>query len=154
MIARHLTHLIADRPASRGRPKVIAPDNERQLVDFCFLRQAEKWTGRIQDPIDFRSENNVQVDGFWVPRFVERNRAILAFQKAKLLEKERREVSAEDMKRYFEAVSMHVQNVPSIFVWNADGTRVGTPKREARPEVIVSSRTDPENCDNIRRARR
>jgi hypothetical protein len=90
------------------------------------------------------SEKNVQVDGFWVRRFVERNRAILTFQKAKLLEKERHEVSAKDMKRYFEAVSVHVHKVPSIFVWNADETRVGAPKREARPKVIVSSRTDPE----------
>jgi hypothetical protein len=48
------------------------------------------------------------------------------------------------MKSFLEAVSLHVQKGPSTFVWNADETRVGAPKREARPEVIVASRTDPE----------
>jgi hypothetical protein len=53
-----LAHLTADRPASRGRPKVVAPDKKRQLVDFCLSSKAEKRPVRIHDAIDFMSENN------------------------------------------------------------------------------------------------
>jgi hypothetical protein len=61
----------------------------------------------MQDAIDFMNEHHTPVDRFWVQRFVERNQAVLGFQKARFFETERHEVSEEDIKRYFEALTIH-----------------------------------------------
>jgi hypothetical protein len=55
------------------------------------------------------------------------------------LEKKRYEVSEEDIKRHFEALTIHFQKVPSLFVWNADEMRRGKPKKQEAPDVIVSA---------------
>jgi hypothetical protein len=48
-------------------------------------------------------------DRFWIKRFLERNQAVLGFQKARFVEKERDDMSEEDIQRYFEALTMHLQ---------------------------------------------
>jgi hypothetical protein len=62
-------------------------------------------------------------------------------QTERLLEKERREVSEQDIKNYFDAIVLHLQKVPSPFVWNADETPVGSPKRHSPSEVIMAKDT-------------
>jgi hypothetical protein len=64
-------------------------------------------------------------------------------QTERLLEKERHEVSEQDIKSYFDAIVLHLQTIPSLFIWNADETRVGTPKKGSPPEVIVAKDTEP-----------
>jgi hypothetical protein len=55
---------------------------------------------------------------------------------------------------YFEARAIHLQKVPSLFVWNADETRVGKPTKQEDPDVTVSAITKTgtvmmaEECDN------
>jgi hypothetical protein len=83
----------------------------------------------------------VQVDRFWVTRFGERNNNKLALQEAVLIEKERHKVLGDDLKRYFEAVDSHLKKVPSLFVCNADETRIGPPKKQHTLLVIVSKDT-------------
>jgi hypothetical protein len=48
------------------------------------------------------------------------------------------------LKRYFETFDSHLKKVPSLFVWNADETRIGSPKKQHTPLVIVSKDTRPE----------
>jgi hypothetical protein len=57
------------------------------------------------------------------------------------IKKERHEVSEQDINSYFDAIALHLQKVPSLFVWNTDETRVGSPKRRSPPEVIVAKDT-------------
>jgi hypothetical protein len=70
----------------------------------------------VQEATDFLNERHTLVDRFWVERFIERNQAIASFQKARFLEKERHEVSEKDIKSYFEALAIHLQKIPSLFV--------------------------------------
>jgi hypothetical protein len=60
-----------------------------------------------------------------------------------IIRKERHEVSEQDIKNYFDAIVLHLQKVLSLFVWNADDTRFGSPKRRNPPEVIVAKDTQP-----------
>jgi hypothetical protein len=87
------------------------------------------------------NQNGLQIDRFWVYRFIKRNGETLTKQAARSLEKERHEVSEQDIKSYFDAIVLYLQKVPSLFVWNADETRVGSPKRRSSPEVIVAKDT-------------
>jgi hypothetical protein len=102
-------------------------------------RQAEKKPVTVQAPIDFVNERRTPVDRLSVKRFVERNRAMIIFQHTRFIEKERHEVSEEYIKRYFEAPTIHLQNLPSFFVWNADERRVGKRKNQEAPDATVSA---------------
>jgi hypothetical protein len=93
--------------------------------------------------IDFMAQNGTQTNRFWTNRFVKRNNNVLLIQTANLLEKERHNVSEEDLRNYFATVSIQLEKVPSLFVWNADETRVGIPKKCASPQVIVAKQTWP-----------
>jgi hypothetical protein len=88
-------------------------------------------------------DNRVQVDRFWVRRFVERNRETLTLQQAPLLKKEHQNISEDDLNRYFDAVTIQLQNLPSLFVWKAAETRLGIPKKHAAPDVILAKQTPP-----------
>jgi hypothetical protein len=84
------------------------------------------------------AENGTQIDRFWVDHFVKRNSDVLTIQTTKLLEKEQQVISEEDFRHYFVTVPVHSKEVPSLLVWKADETRVGGPKKGARPNVIVT----------------
>jgi hypothetical protein len=60
------------------------------------------------------------------------------------MEKKRHEVSADDLDCYFETVGVSLKDVPSFFLWNADETRIGSPKKQCPPNVIVARDTSPE----------
>jgi hypothetical protein len=62
------------------------------------------------------NEQHTLEDRFWIKRFVERNQAVLGFQKARFVEKEADDVSKEEIQRYFEALTIHLQKIPSLFV--------------------------------------
>jgi CYTH domain-containing protein len=66
---------------------------------------------------------------------------MLAVQRAKHLEKDRHDVSADDIRVYFESISAQPTSIPSAFFWNVDGTRVGSAKHMPLPDVIVASET-------------
>jgi hypothetical protein len=65
-------------------------------------------------------DNRVQGDRFWVWRFVEYKSERLAVQEAQLLEKERHEISEDDLNRYFDAIKIQLQNLPLMFICHAD----------------------------------
>jgi hypothetical protein len=68
---------------------------------------------------------------------------MLAVQRAKNLEKDRRDVWADDIRPYFESISAQLTSIPSAFFWNAYETRVGSAKQMSSPDVIVASETKP-----------
>jgi hypothetical protein len=72
MIARCLHSANSENTSAHGRPKAIDSD-QKKLTQFSFVRQSEKNPVTIQDAIDFMHDNWVQVNRFWVRRFVERN---------------------------------------------------------------------------------
>jgi hypothetical protein len=80
---------------------------------------------------------------FWINRFVKRNNNVLTIRPLNLLEKERHNVSEEDLRNYVDTMSIRFEKIPSLFVWNADETRVGTSKKCASPQVIVAKQTQP-----------
>jgi hypothetical protein len=86
---------------------------------------------------------DVNVDRFWVRNFVMRPKEQLCFQKARVLEKDRHDVSPDEVRSYFDTVAGQLKAIPSPFMWNLDETRVRCPKRIAKPEVIVATNTKP-----------
>ena len=143
MISRYLVHAQSENPAPKGRPRSAQSETEAILVELCLKRQAERNPLTVEDVIEFMGAKGRQVDRFWVNRFVERHNQKLALQQAILMEKARHDVSADDLKLYFTHLSEHMQKVPSPFVWNADETRIGAPKKQRAPEVIVAKETRP-----------
>jgi hypothetical protein len=107
-IARDVHSANSEKLTARWCPKAIDSDKEKKLIQFCSVRQSEKNLVTVQDAIDFRHDNRVQVDKFWVRRFVERNSETLALQHARLLKKERHEISEDDLNRYFDAVTIQL----------------------------------------------
>jgi hypothetical protein len=93
--------------------------------------------------VDLLAVQDVNVDRFWVRHFVVRHKEQLCFQKAYVLEKDRHDVSPDEVRSYFDTVASQQKAIPSPFVWNVDRTRVGCPKRIAQPEVIVATNTKP-----------
>jgi hypothetical protein len=67
----------------------------------------------------------------------------LCFRKARVLEKDRHDVSPDEIRNYFDTVAGQFKAIPSPFVRNVDETRVGCPKMVAQPEVIVATNTKP-----------
>jgi hypothetical protein len=59
------------------------------------------------------------------------------------LEKERHEISDNDLNHYFDTITIQLQNVSSLFVWNKQKTRVGISKKHLAPDVIVTKQTQP-----------
>jgi hypothetical protein len=92
----------------------------------------------IQAAIDFMAQNGTQINRFWINRFVKRNVNVLTIQTANLFEKEQDNVSEEDLRNYFDMVSIQLEEVRSLFGWNADEIRVGIPRKCASPQVIVA----------------
>jgi hypothetical protein len=68
---------------------------------------------------------------------------MLADQRAKYLEKDRHDVSANDIRVYFESISAQLTSIPLAFQKNADETRVGSAKHISPPDVIATSGTKP-----------
>jgi hypothetical protein len=116
---------------------------EGKLIALVLTRQAERNPMTVEDVIEFMARDGRQVDRFWVYRFVEHNADKLALHEAVLLEEARQQVSADDLTRYFDVAAAHLNDVPSLFVWNADETRIGSPKKQHAPQVIVSTDTPP-----------
>jgi hypothetical protein len=108
MIARHLHIANSENPTARWPPKAIDSDKEKKFIQFCLVRQSEKNPVTIHDAIDFMHDSRVQIDRFWVRRFVECNSETLTLQQARLLEKEYHEISEDDLNRYCAAVTIEL----------------------------------------------
>jgi hypothetical protein len=67
----------------------------------------------------------------------------LCLQTAKVFDKDQLDVSPDDINQYFETLSVQIRSISSIFVWNADETRVGCPEKRFPPEVIVAISRKP-----------
>jgi hypothetical protein len=144
MIPRHFHQVQVDNPVSRGRPRLAESERATNLIVFCLKRQAEKQPVSVENVIDFMRESGVQVDRFWVHRFLKRNVDTLALREASFLEKDRHNVITDDLKRYFHCVESQIRTVPSPFAWNTDETRVGAPTKQQAPRVIIAAHTGPE----------
>jgi hypothetical protein len=68
---------------------------------------------------------------------------MLAVQRAKYLGKDRHDVSAHDVRVYFESISAQLTSIPSAFFWNTDETRVSSAKHISPPVAIIASGTKP-----------
>jgi hypothetical protein len=146
MIVRHLHSGNSENSTARRHPKAINSDKEKKFIQFCLVRQSEKNQVTAEDAMDFMQDDRVQVERFLVRRFVEPNSETLALQQARILDKGRHEISEDDLNRYFDVVTIQLQNVPSLFIWNADETRVGISKKRVASDVIVANSS--KNYDN------
>jgi hypothetical protein len=61
----------------------------------------------------------------------------------RVLEKDRHDVSPDEVRSYFDTVAGQLKAIPSPFVWNVDEMKVGCPKRIVQPEGIVATNTKP-----------
>jgi hypothetical protein len=143
MMAEYIHGLSAPDGLHPGRPRLVHETLEEEVVRFCLTRQHERAPATFTDVIDFLKTKGVAVDRFWVRHFVQRQQERLCAQKAKILDKERHDVSPDDVRRYFQTLDGQLKSIPSAFVWNADETRVGCPKKSSAPEVIVAANTRP-----------
>jgi hypothetical protein len=89
------------------------------------------------------SDNGQQVDRYSVNRFVERTAETLAMRQSTFLDADRHDATPDHIKRHFRKFEPHVRDTPSMRVWNADETRVGAPKKEQAPHIIVSAANGP-----------
>jgi hypothetical protein len=96
------------------------------VLHLCLSRQHDRIPATFSEIIDFRKAKGVIVDRFWIQHFVQRQKKRLCIQKTKVLEKDRHNVSAADIKRYFETFAGHTKSNPSEF-----------------PEVIVAKNAKP-----------
>jgi hypothetical protein len=62
---------------------------------------------------------------------------MLVVQRVQYLEKDRHDVSADDIRVYFESISAQLTSIPSAFFWNVDETRVRSAKYISPPDVII-----------------
>jgi hypothetical protein len=106
-------------------------------------RQAERKPATVEDVIDYIRGAGKSVDRFWVKRIIERNTEKLALRQVVFLEEDRHNLNPNDVKAYFDCFRTQPAVVPSLFVSDADETRVGAPKKRQLPSVIVSAQTVP-----------
>jgi hypothetical protein len=125
------------------RPQLVSEDLEAELVRFCLTRQQDKAHVTVSDMVSLLAVQEVNVDRFWVRNFVMRHKEQLCFQRARVFEKDRHDVSPDEVRSYFDTVAGQLKAIPSRFVWNLDKTRVGCPKRIAQPDVIVAPNIKP-----------
>jgi hypothetical protein len=79
-------------------------------------RQLERNSVTTNNAVEFMWEAGKQVDRLWVYQFAERNKDKIAVHETVLMEKERHEVSMDDLEGYFETVNMHLKDAPPLFV--------------------------------------
>jgi hypothetical protein len=103
MIPWHLNSTNSENPTANGRLNAIDSDKEKKPIQFCLVRQSEKNLVTVQDAIDFLHDNRVQVDRFWIRRFVERNSQRLTLQQTGLWGKRRHKILEDDLNCYFDA---------------------------------------------------
>jgi hypothetical protein len=70
IISQYLQYLGSEKSIVRSGPIAAESDREQSLVQYCFSRQAENDPVTIQDRIDFMNQNGLQIDRFWVYRFI------------------------------------------------------------------------------------
>jgi hypothetical protein len=126
-----------------GRPRLASEDLEAELVRFYLTGQHEKAPVTVLDMINLLAVQDVNVDRSWVRNFVMRQKEQLCFSKARVFEKDRHDVSPDEVRSYFGTVTGQLKGIRSPFVWNVDETRVRCPKRVAQPEVIVVTNMKP-----------
>jgi hypothetical protein len=141
MITEHLHALDSPGHLHPGHPGLVDHTLEDDTVRFRLRRQQERQSVTFSDVIDYLGEKSVVTDRFWVYRFVSRHGQMLAVQRVKYLEKDRHDVSADDIRVYFESISAQLTSIPSAFFCNADETGVGPAKDMSPPDVIVASGT-------------
>jgi hypothetical protein len=130
MIAEHIHQLDPPDPLRPGRPRLVDVPLEDGPVRSCLRHQQERQLVTFFDVIDYLAEKSIFVNHFLVSRFVRRHSEKFTVQRAKYLEKERYQVSDEDLKAYFSSINAHLTLVPSeIFgmlmklVWVLRNTR-------------------------------
>jgi hypothetical protein len=143
VISRYFHQCQNDNLLHKGSPELAESDVETRFMQFCLRHQPERNPVTVEESIEFLGEQGMQVDRSWMTRFVEHNESKLALQETVSIEKERHEISVDDLKRYFPTVDSSLKKVPSLFVWNGNETRIGSPKKQHIPLVIVSKDTRP-----------
>jgi hypothetical protein len=103
----HLHQLKSDMLIAYDRPKLTESDIEKKLIRFDLVPQSHSTPVTMQDAIDFTNDNGLKIDKFSVCRPAERKSETLIFHQAKYSGTERRNVSADDLKRYFDAIVIH-----------------------------------------------
>jgi hypothetical protein len=143
IIQEYLHQLSAPCALYPGRQRLVHEALEEEVVRLCLNRQHERVFVTFSDVIDFLNSKCIAVDRFWVRHFVQRQKERLCVQKTTMLEKDRHNVSLDDMKRNFETLAGQVKSNPSRSVWSADQMKVGCQKKASRSEVIIAVNTKP-----------
>jgi hypothetical protein len=115
MVAEHLHAFDSPGPSHPGRPGLVDHTLEDDVVRFRLRRQQERQPVTFSDVIDCLGDKSIVVDRFWVYRFASRHSQMLAVQRAKYLEKDRHDVSADDIRVYFESIRGQLTSTPSAF---------------------------------------
>jgi hypothetical protein len=107
--------------------------------------QQNRTPATIQDAIDFVQSRGCSVDRLWLYHKLERHGSEVTQMKPIALDPGRHFVDPKEVSRYFRELEEIVADIPSLFIWNVDETRVGSPKKGIIPTVIVSPKTNPKS---------
>jgi hypothetical protein len=115
MMGGHLHALDSPGPLHPEGPGLVDQTMEDDVVRFCLRRQQERQPVTFSDVIDSLGEKSIVVDRFWVDQFVSRQSQMVAVQRAKDLENDCHDVSADDIRMYFDNISAQLTPIPSSF---------------------------------------
>jgi hypothetical protein len=118
-------------------PHTLHPDTlrfvheslEDDVVRFCVISQHDRAPATVADVIAFLSAQGATVERFSVRKNWQRQNGRLRLQTAKILEKDRRDVSRDDIKEYFETLSNQIRSIASAFIWNTDEASVSSRRK-------------------------
>jgi hypothetical protein len=124
MITECLHQLFAPYALHYGRPRVVNESVEESIIRLCPTSQHDRASATTSGVIDFLTAEGIAIGRFWVRNFVQRQRQRLCLQTARGLEKDQHDVLPDDIKQYFQTLSVQIRSIPAAFMWNADEMRV------------------------------
>jgi hypothetical protein len=139
VIYEYLHQLSSSHALHLGWPRLVSEELEAELVRFCLTHRHDKAPVTVSDLINLLAVQDVNVDRFWVRNRVMRHKEQLYFQKARVLEKDRHDVSPDEVRRISRQWLVNSKRSHRHLC----ETRVGCPKRIGQPEVIVATNTKP-----------
>jgi hypothetical protein len=119
-MCEYLHQVSSSHALHSGRPRLVSEDLEAELVRFCLTHQHDKARVTVLDMINLLAVQYVNVNRSWVRNFVMRHKEQMCFRKARVLEKNRHDVSPDEVRNYFSTGAGQLKAIPLSFVWNID----------------------------------
>lgn len=139
LVINYRSTLLHPSGIGSGRPNFVGPGPAAELLQISPGQQRERMPSTVSGVIGNLAQKSIATDRSRIIRFVERCETELTMPKASILERPRREIVPDDVKRYLGDIVNECRSLPSLFIQNFNETRDGPPKRTRPPNRIVAS---------------